>query len=481
MQSVNSLPARLTAPKTNLQSQSPVQASEIHFSGLFEPPKSTVDTRVLKLKPNPSRLLLKRFDFVNRFILKSLNNIKTIEVKNADTVKKLREEGYQVIITPNHPGHGDVFLMQELSKKVDTPFCYMSASWVFGIASFIPEKWRHSLLTKSGMFPVNQEFSDEASKNTAFEVVKDGKAPLVMFPEGILSWQNERIAFVNHGPASIGTEAAYALMEEHKLNPDKPMRKVALIPVGIKHTYEKNIVWGLDEEIERLEDQLRLPPNPRSGVLLSVEGLGKRTEKIWMTMLDQKEKELTGSVAENKATTLVERHNQSLKHFEEAIEKMTGIVPDKTQAYVKQDKQIRAELFKGAQIPGKEFATKKERTEYINDVILPVMDFAFALKKLLPDYMGERPGSQDRLAETLFLLDRLLNGKSKVITKLGTRKSTMQVGEPIDLTKLLSTTVKPEGMDQKTFLRSIKGVATDKLKDSLVDMVATLSKAPKEA
>ena len=60
-----------------------------------------------------------------------------IEVRGAEHLRTALEQKHGVLITPNHAGHADVYVLYEAADQVATPFYFMAAWQVFGMASAI--------------------------------------------------------------------------------------------------------------------------------------------------------------------------------------------------------------------------------------------------------------------------------------------------------------------------------------------------------
>ena len=157
------------------------------------------------------------------------------------------EQNQGVLITPNHPGHADVYVLYETADQVATPFYFMAAWQVFGMASAI----RRLILRQHGCFSVDREGTDLRAFRQALEILSEKDNPLVIFPEGEVYHVNERVTPFRDGPAAIALSAAR-----------KASRPIERIPCAIKYSYVEDPTPQLLRLVDELERQILWRPRP---------------------------------------------------------------------------------------------------------------------------------------------------------------------------------------------------------------------------
>ena len=111
--------------------------------------------------------------------------------------------GHGIMLTPNHCRPNDPLIIGELCRRVGTAPLVM-ASWHI----FLESRWKAFLLRRAGAFSVYREGMDRQALQTAIDILHQAKRPLVVFPEGVITRTNERLAALMEGPSFIGRAAA---------------------------------------------------------------------------------------------------------------------------------------------------------------------------------------------------------------------------------------------------------------------------------
>jgi len=168
-------------------------------------------------------------------------------VRGVEVVRAAVGRGEGVLITPNHPGHADAYAMFEAADAAGRPFYFMSAWQVFEMQGAVG-RW---LLTRHGCFSVDREGADKEAFRTAVEVVRERREPLVVFPEGEVYHQNDRVTPFRDGAAAIALSAAR-----------KAARRIVAVPCAIKYAYLEDPTPALVELMGRLEAKVLWRPRP---------------------------------------------------------------------------------------------------------------------------------------------------------------------------------------------------------------------------
>lgn len=431
---------------------------KLSLSASASPPKKYV----VKAKPKPRKWLIRALAVPNRLWLRHAHGVSKVHIQGEEKVKTLLEGGHRVILTPNHPGNGDVYLSHAMAESLGTPLNIIVADWFFKAWDFLPEKLRHAYLTRRGMFPVNRETNDLEAIKTAVEVVKEGKFPFLIFPEGLESYKSDVVGNINPGAAHIG------LMAAKQIKSSGSSDHVFTVPVGLKYRFKEDILGTLDMETERLEFEtgLRLPGQGSKYGFINLENLSKRLETVWIAGLHKLESRFCEDVTT--FTNLEEYHQAVQTNLLNVAAKDLGEVLDGKEPLLKRIRQLQAHIVEARPIPGKDFKTEKERQAFLKERVHPILNSVYALFKLEPGYHREAL-TQLRLAEVLYTLDcGLHGGQSGVMKALGMREFYLAYGEPIDVTAQMETAADKQ---------SLKQGITDQLKTSLQGLVDGLKKA----
>lgn len=218
-----------------------------------------------------------------------------VEVRGAEIVRAAVGAGKGVLITPNHPGHADAYAMFEAADRVGSPFYFMSAWQVFASQGAVG-RW---LLTRHGCFSVDREGADKEAFRTAVEVVRERREPLVVFPEGEVYHQNDRVTPFREGAAAIALAAS-----------KKAQRGIVVVPCAIKYRYVDDPTPGLVELMGRLEEKVLWRPRPDLP-------LAQRVYRFAEGLLALKEIEYLG---ESRAGTIAQRRVVLADHILRGIE-----------------------------------------------------------------------------------------------------------------------------------------------------------------
>lgn len=333
-----------------------------------------------------------------------------VDVRGADLAREAVERGAGVLITPNHPGHADAYAMFEAADTAGVPFYYMSAWQVFEMHGAIG-RW---LLTRHGCFSVDREGADKDAFRAAVEVVREKREPLVVFPEGEVYHQNDRVTPFRDGAAAIALSAAR-----------KAPRPIVAIPCAIKYAYLEDPKPALVELMGRLEKKVLWRPRPDLP-------LAQRVYRLAEALLALKEIEYLGETMQG---TIAARRLVLADHILSGIEGRHGVrrveAPANASAIPVRVKEARAACLKRlAEIEeGESRAGESERLQIaadLDDLFLVVQAFSYP-----GDYVDERP-SVERLAETLDKFEEDVLGAATATVR-ARRRAVVQFGEAIEV------------------------------------------------
>ncbi len=192
--------------------------------------------------------------------------IAAVECIGAEKLRASLAAGHGIMIVGNHCRPCDPMVLDYLAAEAGRPF-HVIASWHV----FMTSRIQRFLLPRMGGFSVYREGMDRESLKCAIKTVADGKFPLVIFAEGIITRCNDRLVNFMEGPAFMARAAAK----------QRKHGKVVIHPVFIRYFFEGNLEQSILPVIEAIErrlswqPQVQLPPRERilkiGGTLLGLK------------------------------------------------------------------------------------------------------------------------------------------------------------------------------------------------------------------
>lgn len=191
---------------------------------------------------------------VQELIRAELNFKDHLKLRQTDLeVLKNLPSGCGVILASNHADEADPRVCLELARQSHKPFITMCNREAFdelgGIAGWA--------LQRLGYFSVKRGAKDLSAKEYAIEVVRKGKDVLVVFPEGEIFYQNEKLQHFHPGVVDICLKA---ICENRKIDPNFT---AFVVPMVIKYHYSRSIEAQLDKRISRMENDLSIEPSQK--------------------------------------------------------------------------------------------------------------------------------------------------------------------------------------------------------------------------
>jgi 1-acyl-sn-glycerol-3-phosphate acyltransferase len=335
---------------------------------------------------------------MRRAAQRKLEAVHEIEVRGGERLREALGKDQALLIAPNHPGSGDPYAMYHLSDVAGRPFYFMAAWELFAEC----RRLTRGILRLHGVFSVDRDGTDLNAFKRAVEVLKAGRYPLVIFPEGEVYHVNDRITPFREGPAAIALSTCR-----------KGDRPVAFVPVALKYHYLEDPTPGLERVMEQLERQILWRPR-------TDEPLDRRIYCFAEAALGLKELEYTAATS---TAPLPERVRELREFVLSRAEQRQGLaaegksVPERIKA-VRQRVRTRLEELP----PGDPARIDCDRDR--DDVFFCVQLFSYP-----GDYVEESP-SIERIAETIdkFAEDVLGMRRASVCAA---RKIVVSVGEPL--------------------------------------------------
>ena len=373
----------------------------------------------------------------DRFFLRGKFNVRRVEVRGAEEVAKLCAQGYSVLVAPNHADHADPHAMAHIGRRYGLPFHFMAAREVFEKQSAIGG-WA---LQRMGAFSVDREGADLSAIKTAMALLKEGRHPLVIFPEGEIYHHHERLAPLNEGVATI-------LLRSMKGQEDK---ESYLIPAALRYAYDEGVESTYSTRLSNLEQRITWKPRERSDPVDRIYRLGSG-------LLAIKEVEFLGT---SRPGELVERivglQHALVGRIESAHygEEREGTIPERVKAL---RSTIRRELTD--ETPKH---TKPQREEELYDD-LDTLFVAVQLYSYPGQYVKESP-TLHRIAETLVKLEEDVLGKGLYPTP---RSVTVRFGEPVRVRSFLEE----GGLTMKSAVAPLTELLADDIQSMLEELTS---------
>ena len=171
--------------------------------------------------------------------------ITAVECIGAEKLRASLEAGHGIMLVANHCRPCDPMVLDSLAAAVRRPF-HVIASWHV----FMGSRVQRFLLPRMGGFSVYREGMDRESLKCAIKTVADGKYPLVIFAEGIITRCNDRLVNFMEGPAFMARAAAKQRKEG----------RVVIHPVFIRYFFEGDLQKSVIPVVEDIEKRLSWQP-----------------------------------------------------------------------------------------------------------------------------------------------------------------------------------------------------------------------------
>ena len=341
------------------------------------------------------RLQLKSF-------LKKEYRIESHECRHVERMRKSIEDGYSVLIAPNHARIADPMALGLLSGELGHNTLTM-ASW-----HLFKEGWYHTfILRRLGAFSVYREGTDRASVNYAIDTLVNGVRPLVIFAEGAVSRHADVLMDLMDGPGFIARQASKRRVKQGQ----KP---VVVHPVAVRYTYDGDPYAAVAPDLARMERNFTWEPQTH---LTTVQRLRKLGEAI----LAIKEVEYLGRVREGDPFERVER--LAMEMLDEVEDRWE--IKDRSAGIVGRVKNVRTVILPDM-IAGN--CDEAERAARWRD--LGKLYYAQQMAHYPRTYIREGANLPERILETV---ERLEEDFTDVATVHGPLHVTIDVGEAIEV------------------------------------------------
>ena len=213
------------------------------------------------------------------------HGVVSVEFVEVERLAISLQAGASVLLASNHCRPCDPMVLGLLSHEVGRPF-HVMASWHL----FIQNRVLGFLLPRMGGFSVYREGLDRESLKCAIRILAEARFPLVIFPEGFVTRNNDRVLNLMEGVSFLARSAAKQRAAERGGG-----GRVVIHPVFIRYFFEGKVKATLDPVIRDIE--ARLSWQPRNELPLK-----QRIERAGHALLALKEIEYLGAPQTGTAT-----------------------------------------------------------------------------------------------------------------------------------------------------------------------------------
>jgi 1-acyl-sn-glycerol-3-phosphate acyltransferase len=325
--------------------------------------------------------------------------VESIEFRGVDHIKSSLANGSAVALTPNHCRPCDPMVMALLSRRIGRPFHYM-ASWHL----FMQGKFQAWIVNRLGAFSVYREGIDREAIRAATDVLVDGRRPLVLFPEGVVSRTNDVLRPFMDGISLIAGAASKQRARRSLAE------SVTIHPVAIKY----RLLTDVEPSLHRVLDEIEARFCWRRRQLPLVE----RTVKVGEALLALKELEYFGRVQTGE---IAERLQRLIDYILNGLE-IKWIDGHRQPNFMSRVKSLRAAILKDMLAQELPRDDREARWRDLSQIYLAVQ-----LSSYPPYYIRSNP-TPERLTETVERFEEDTTDKARIH---GRWHVILQIGEPI--------------------------------------------------
>ena len=221
--------------------------------------------------------------------------ITAVECVGVEQLQASLAAGAGVMLVGNHCRPCDPMVLDALAQVVGRPFSTI-ASWHV----FMTSRIQRFLLPRIGGFSVYREGLDRESLKCAIKTVAEGRSPLLIFAEGIITRCNDRLVNFMEGPVFMARAAAK----------QREGGRVVIHPVFIRYFFEGDLAESVRPVMEEIERRLSWQPQTQLS-------LRERIRKAGGALLALKELEYIGEV---QTGSFAQRLHQLIDHLLRPLE-----------------------------------------------------------------------------------------------------------------------------------------------------------------
>jgi 1-acyl-sn-glycerol-3-phosphate acyltransferase len=346
-------------------------------------------------------------------MLRRGSRIAKVDVNELDLRRLRKLKNHRVVLTPNHSGGKEPYILFFLSKILEEEFNYLTAKEVF--ERLFPIGW---LIQRLGAYSIVRGTVDKNSFRVTRQLLAEGKRWLVIFPEGAACGQNDTVMPFHQGTAQFAFWAYEDLAKKGKLPP------LYFVPIAIKYVYLRDMHREIDRSLWRLERDL-FPAQ-----ILQPSNLYHRLRSVGEAVLSVNERE--HNVRPRKEASLDERVQHMKELIVSRVASALGVSPpadrplrDRIRELFNAIDQIVYSEFEGPDYERKLHQMRQQEVRGLYDDLSRVLRFV----ALYDGYVRETL-TAERFLDVLGLLEDEVFGRKR---NWGPKKALVKVGEPLNL------------------------------------------------
>lgn len=223
------------------------------------------------------------------FYLRKYHGVARVTCRGVERLRASIAAGHGIVIAPNHCRPCDPMVIAVLAGQVRRYF-YTMASWHL----FMQNRFQAWLLQRAGVFSVHREGSDRTSLNHATGLLAEAERMMLIFPEGVISRNNDRLNYLMEGAAIMARGAARQRAAQ------SPPGRVVIHPIAIRYFFDGDIEDAVTPVLEAIEARMAWRPQRELPLV-------ERALKVGSAMLALKEIEYFGEAQRGAVGERVER------------------------------------------------------------------------------------------------------------------------------------------------------------------------------
>jgi 1-acyl-sn-glycerol-3-phosphate acyltransferase len=223
------------------------------------------------------------------FYLRRYQGVARVVCRGVERLRASIAAGHAIVLAPNHCRPCDPMVIAVLAGEAGR-YLYIMASWHL----FMQNRLQTWLLQRAGVFSVHREGTDRAALDHAVDLVAEAGRMMLLFPEGVISRNNDRLNYLMGGAAIMARAAA------RRRAGQSPPGRVVIHPIAIRYFFEGTIEEAVTPVLEAIETRLAWRPQRELPVI-------ERVLKVGSAMLALKEIEYFGEAQRGAVGERVER------------------------------------------------------------------------------------------------------------------------------------------------------------------------------
>lgn len=208
---------------------------------------------------------------------KLLFNIDGVEISKEDELRLKEIKNKRILYLSNQPSDLEPIIAYYVANKIGTRFHFMASrsifNWGFGLVG--------EVIKRVGAFSVITGRLNRKAIKTAKQILAEKDGKLVMYPEGMVSGENDNLASFMPGVAQVSFWGLEAALEKD------PNAELWIQPSFVKYKISgsrDSILADIETSLSRIEHKLKLYPGGRT--------LLRRFLTVGRVMLEETEFEL---------------------------------------------------------------------------------------------------------------------------------------------------------------------------------------------